>query len=259
MNKKLVLGCLGAFLLMLIGGAVALYVFIWKPMSTMTSGAIESVKNTVTQTVDSAKKLEELNAGILNTTPFTPPADGLLTPEQVDALVAINESMYVSLGDKIQSLEGKYKPDTSGAAPAEPSLSDLSKSFSALGDLAALLGDAKKAQVVALNAQNVSLEEYRWVSTTAFAALTAGAAIEAVGQSQPAIDALKAASEQIAQAQSQIGAVTGQSDPEPAVETPADSAREPSPQEAALRANFLLIQPHREAIAKGQILAMLPL
>lgn len=259
MNKKLVFGCLGAFLLLLIGGAVALYVFIWKPISNATSGAIESVKSTVSQTMDSAKQLEELNNGILNTGPFVAPADGLLKPEQVSALVAVNESMTTTLGDKLKALESKYKPAETGTPAAEPSLADLSKTLSALGDFAALLGDAKKAQVAALNAQNLSLEEYRWVSTTAFAALTAGAAIDAVGKSQPAMEALKTTSEQIANVQAQLREATGQPDTAPATGEPEIGAREISPDEAALRANFLLIQPQSEAIAKGHIFGLLPL
>jgi len=254
MNKKLIFGCLGAFLLLLIGGAIGLYVFVWKPVSTMAGGAIESVKGGVQQSIDSAKQLETLNQGLLNQGPFTPPADGLLNEDQVTRLAAVNESMVATLGVKLKTLEETYKRPQGSSTESQPSLSDLTQAVRGLGALTALIGDAKRAQVAALNANNLSLDEYRWLSKTAFTALAAGAALETTAGSKEALIALKKAGEE---AQRAAGQVIG-TDPTPSA-TPDPSVDTADLTQTAIRANYALIKPHQEAIRKGQIFGLLPL
>jgi len=250
MNKKILFGCLGAFLLLLVGGAVGLYVFVWKPMSSAASGAMQSVK----ESVDAAKQVQGSNQLITNQTPFIEPANGELNDAQIAQLIAANDSMALAMGDKLKALEAKYKAIEATTANAQPSLSDLGSSLGALGEIAGLTTNVSQARVAALNAQNLSLEEYRWISATAFAALTAGAASEATKGSQVTLDALKQASEQMAQ-QATVSDPTATDPNAPAVTAP---ATEVGALNAATLNNYERVKPHREAILKGQVFGFLP-
>jgi F0F1-type ATP synthase membrane subunit b/b' len=264
MNKKVVFGCLGAFLLVMIAAGVGLYHFVWKPVSAVATNAIDGVKSTVQGSIDAAQKLEALNQSIVNQGPFTAPADGLLTQAHVDGLLAVHQSMRDGLGDKMKLLDERY--GVAQTTPvAEPTINDVSKALTALKDLAGLVGETKQAQVAALNAQGWSLEEYRWVAATTFAAMTAGAAIEAAQAAAQSTDAIAKANEALKQATDaaqQIGQTLGQTPntPAPAADPiPTDLAPPIALDDPALSANYALIRPQIEALAKGQLFALLPL
>jgi F0F1-type ATP synthase membrane subunit b/b' len=265
MNKKVVFGCLGAFLLVMIAAGVGLYYFVWKPVSAVAGEAIDGVKSTVQGSIDAAQQLEALNQSIVNQGPFSPPSDGLLTQAQVDGLLAVHQSMRDGLGDKINLLEERYGGVAQTNPTAEPTFEDVSKAFTALKDLAGVIGETKKAQVAALNAQGWSLEEYRWVAATTFAAMTAGAAIEAAQAAAQSTDAIAKANEALKQATDaaqQIGQTLGQTPntPAPAADPiPTDLAPPIALDDPALSANYALIRPQIEALAKGQLFALLPL
>jgi hypothetical protein len=106
---------------------------------------------------------------ITNKSPFTAPADGRLTQDQVNAFVAVQANLQQRLGtdfDELKRLHEKLRAQQ--AAGGQPSLGDLG----ALGpDLAKLVARAREAQVEALNAKGLSLAEYRWIRDQAYAAL----------------------------------------------------------------------------------------
>lgn len=147
--KKLVLGCGLALLLVGIAGSVAFYYFVYKPARTFVSSLSEF------------GQIAELDAKVTNTRAFAAPADDALTEAQVRRFVAVQESLQARLGTRAAELQAKYKAiDERGAEQV-----GLSEAIGAYRDLLGIIGEAKKAQVEALNAHGFSLDEYAWVKS----------------------------------------------------------------------------------------------
>ena len=72
MNKKVLIGCLIAFVVVAIAASVLLYFFVIKPASQYVASLGE---------ISEVAKLDE---NIQNQESFSPPTDDLLTQEQVD-------------------------------------------------------------------------------------------------------------------------------------------------------------------------------
>ncbi len=151
--KKIAIGCGLAALLLAIGGAVAMYYFVYKPARSFVASMTE------------IGDIAELDAKVANTAPFTGPADGTLTEAQVRRFAAVQEQMHARLGSRTTELQAKYKAlDQSGRSPG------VAEAVGAWHDLLGIIAEAKKAQVDALNAQQFSLAEYGWVKTRVFEA-----------------------------------------------------------------------------------------
>jgi ribosome-associated translation inhibitor RaiA len=146
-----VVGCLVALLVLalVIGGLV--WWFVIRPVQ----GVIGNLTN--------LSQLEELDKQIRNTSAYTPPASGEISGEQLERLLSVQRSIKTQVGERLKQLEGKYN---------EVNEQDFSKALEGLGDLFKVLVEAKKAQVDALNAQNFSKNEYRWVRDGTFQALS---------------------------------------------------------------------------------------
>lgn len=161
-NGKLLGGCLGVALLVLVAGGGAVYWFVLRPLWQGASALVESAQQW--------QQVAQLDQAVSNREPFQAPPDGRLDTARVAALVAVQQAMSTRLGDRWQQLEAKYaelKSDQQRDG-REPGVQDM---FVAYADIAALIVEAKRAQVEALNAQGLSLEEYRWIRAQAFAAL----------------------------------------------------------------------------------------
>jgi hypothetical protein len=153
--KKLALGCGIVLLLMGIAGAgLAYYVY-------------RQVSDTVRQFAAFAE-VPELERGIRNRAPFTPPATGELTEQQLERLVQVQSRVRDRLGSRFAEFETKYKTllDKQRANAL-----DLPAIVAAYRDLASAWMDAKRQQIEALNEASFSLEEYRWVRDRAYRAI----------------------------------------------------------------------------------------
>lgn len=162
MNKKVLGGCLAVVLLLLVVGAGAAYFFVLKPL--WQAGAA------VMETAQQWQQVAQLEQQIKNRSPFTAPASAQLDARQVADLVAVQQALDARLGTRWQELEAKYKSLQAEQQQdgREPGLQDM---FVAYADLSGLIVEAKQAQVEALNAQNLSIEEYRWLRAQALSAL----------------------------------------------------------------------------------------
>lgn len=100
--------------------------------------------------------------------PFVPPATEELTAAQIDRLMRVQDAIVARLGERAAEFRRKYeslaKKDTATVLDA-PAL------LNAYRDIAAGWMDAKRAQIDALNAVGLSLDEYRWIRHEAYRAL----------------------------------------------------------------------------------------
>ena len=112
--------------------------------------------------------LPELERSVRDQRPFTPPPSGEPSQAQVAALVEIQGAVRTRLGARADEIERRYH-----RLLAKDSVTavDLPELVSAYRDLAGAYMDAKRAQLDALNRAGLSLEEYRWARSRAYAAL----------------------------------------------------------------------------------------
>lgn len=161
-NGKLLGGCLVVALLVLVVGAGAVYWIVLRPLWQGASALVDSAQQW--------QQVAQLEQQVSKREAFLEPPDARLQPAQVAAFIAVQQAMATQLGDCWQQLEAKYAELKASQQRdgREPGVQDM---FVAYADLSGLIVEAKRAQVEALNAQGLSLDEYRWIRGQAFAAL----------------------------------------------------------------------------------------
>lgn len=153
--KKLAIGC--GLLLLLTGVAaagVAYYVY-------------RQVSHTIAQFSGFAE-LPELEARVQNKSPYRPPASEQLTEAQVQKLAQVQSAVRQRLGQRMHDFEAKYKILLD---KQKADVTDAPAVIRAYGELASTWMDAKRMQIDALNAAQLSIEEYRWIREQAYRAL----------------------------------------------------------------------------------------
>ena len=153
--KKLAIGCVVLLVLGMVGAAGASYV-AYRKVSSAFAGFAE------------LGSLPEIERSVRNQRPFTAPAAGEPGPEQIGHLLEVQQAVRTRLGDRADEIEHRYRRLL---AKDSATVVDLPELVSAYRDLAAAYVDAKRAQVDALNRAGLSLEEYRWTRSRAYAAL----------------------------------------------------------------------------------------
>jgi hypothetical protein len=134
------------------------YVVVNKVRSTVAEFAVLS-------------EVPQIERGLRNTAAFTPPPSGELTGSQVARLVQVQQQIRSVVGTRFAEFEAKYKDLSERMNRNEGSVFDTTAVVSAYRDLAQTYVEAKRAQVAALNDATLSLDEYRWIRTQAYAAL----------------------------------------------------------------------------------------
>ena len=153
--KKLAIGCGIALLVTGIAAAGVTY-FLYR-----------QVASTFSQFAELAK-VPELEREIRNRASFTPPSTEELTEAQVEKLLQVQSHVRQRIGEQMKAFEGKYK---ALAEKQKADLADAPELLAAYRDLAATWIDAKRSQIDALNAANLSLDEYKWIRDQAYRAL----------------------------------------------------------------------------------------
>lgn len=157
--KKWLVGCL-VVLLVFVGGAVAAWVFVVRPM---WRAGVEEAKSWASAV--------DLGDEISNQAPFDPPADGRLTPAQADAFVRVQRVVADEMGPDLARLLGTGQA-AMGRRAAEgqgPSLADLGAVY---GEATGLAARWRAAQAKGINATGLSREEYAWVRRQSLAAMS---------------------------------------------------------------------------------------
>lgn len=153
--KKLAIGC--GIAVLVIGAAV---------VGVGYYGYLK-VKGAVAQFAELAQ-VRDIERGVKVQTAFVVPASGELTSAQVDKLMTVTSRVRDRLKADMEVFQRTYK---SLADKKEATAADLPALMSAYRDLAKDWLNAKRAQVEALNEVGLSLQEYRWIRSSAYAAL----------------------------------------------------------------------------------------
>lgn len=296
--KKVLIGCGVLTLVLALVAGWAFWRFVWQPGAEFVGGGVAQVAESVRQVQglgQTVTRLRELEQDIRNQADFVPPADGLITADQLARWLTIELTAREAIGADLKRLETEAQQNVT--APEGTAVGNAERTRAALatlGKLGEVATRGKQAQVTALNAAEMSLAEYRWVRDTGIAALLAGGVsvgLEQLGQTAVQAEQARRA---LAEAQKSLGALapelrgileqlpgmmggTPPSTPSPdadappadAPETPAAETDTPSPgsetspltpdpaASEAARANFELIKDHAEAFTGARMLAVL--
>jgi hypothetical protein len=151
--KKFLVGCLLFVVLAGVAIAVGGYFFVYRPVAAF---------------VTNAQAFAEWQAGVTNQTPYTPPADNQLTEAQVTSVVAVFDAMAAVATEDLSPLVGNLQrlQNEEIQDPAE-----LWTAVSQLGTLLQTAAAIREAQVAAINARGMSVQEYEWARSTVVVAL----------------------------------------------------------------------------------------
>lgn len=158
--KRFLFGC---FLLFLAGLGVGGYFFYTRVLRPVTHSLADLTQLT---------RLGRVNDRLANKDPYTPPADGVLSAEQVRRFLAVQAEVRDSTGATFGRVRERL-----GGLPEKMKNPDGTLSF----DFGAMMGAfkgigpdilaLKERQVTALNRQDFSRAEYRWVRESVFRAM----------------------------------------------------------------------------------------
>lgn len=155
--KKLFIGCGLALVIFGVTASVAAYYFVYRPARAFVSSMTD------------LGNMPELETALINKASFTPPAGSSLTEPQVRRFMAVQQTVKTQMGSRFSQLDAKYKAIDEQSRGGQRSLR-IGEMVGAYQDLFGLIGDARRAQVDALNAQNFSKDEYNWVRTRVYEA-----------------------------------------------------------------------------------------
>lgn len=156
--KKIAIGCGVLALILLIGAAVATYFVVNKVQSTVAE-------------FTALGEVPEIERGVRNKDVFSPPPSAELTEAQVGRFVQVQQQVRSLVGTRFAEFETKYKDLSERMNKHQGTMLDAPAVIGAYKDLAQTFVAAKRAQVDALNDAGMSLDEYRWIRTQAYAAL----------------------------------------------------------------------------------------
>jgi hypothetical protein len=164
--KKALTGCLVVVVLVVVVGGGAFWWFVARPAWQAGSEMVGAARQWA--------ELAQIEQKIDNRADFAAPSDGVIPPETLQRFLAVQQDIDARVGARLGVLETKYKEIEAQqkASGREP---DLQQVLAAYGDLFALIKEAKQAQIDALNAQRLSIAEYRWARNQAYAAIALAA------------------------------------------------------------------------------------
>jgi hypothetical protein len=160
--NKFAIGCVGLLGVSVVGAAGASY-YAYHKVTT----AVESFSE--------LGSLGELDRSIRKQGPYTPPASGEPNRRQIERLVEIQRAVRSRLGTRVDELDRRYRryfePVDGVTVPVGGVMDSVMLTLRMYRDIAGIYVEGKRAQVEALNRAGVSLEEYRWTRSRAYAAL----------------------------------------------------------------------------------------
>jgi hypothetical protein len=172
---KVLMACMVAILLVVVGGGIVGYNLYVKPAVSFVGDATRFVI-----------EFESYNEGIRSAQAYVPPAGTELQPDQLQRFMAAQGDMKAALAGRLEQLNLKYQELERNMAGREPNLREM---FGAYQDVADLLLMSKRNQIEALNRHDFSLQEYAWVRQQTYQALGQQvnvASLEQRGATRPA-------------------------------------------------------------------------
>jgi hypothetical protein len=146
--RNVLLGCLAVFVLVLGVGGFFAYRFVYQPIRNAAANVME------------LENFNKLNDDIRNRVDFVVPDGNVLTQEQVERFMKVQQGMRENLQGTFTQLEEKYKDIE---AKGQGQVQNIREIFGAYSDLFKLVVEAKREQVQQLNEYGFSLPEYQWV------------------------------------------------------------------------------------------------
>ena len=163
MNRKWVIGCAGAFGVIMVTLIALFYFVIYRPASA------------VLDDLDQMAELTPMNEEIRNTASFSPPPSEEVTEEQYLRFSRVQDAMRNELGsdydflrERALILMGLFELEGGGTEVKRVGVKEGILSLDGLGPV---LIRAKQIQVEAMNRNQFSVEEYRWVRENYFQAM----------------------------------------------------------------------------------------
>lgn len=168
---KVLGGCLIVLTFLVVGGGAVGYFMFVKPYTEMAGTAVRYVE-----------EYEQLDAAIENRDPYRPAPNQSLDPEALQRMLAVHDRMRAAMAGRLETLEERYQQIEREREPgADPSLREMMTAYRDLGEL---YMEAKRAQVDALNAEQLSLEEYYWIRNQTYLALGRNIAVVSAPQAR---------------------------------------------------------------------------
>ncbi len=181
---KILVGCLVIVLLLVVGGAGTAWFMFIKPAADYA-----------TEFTRMGQEFTELERSIRQTGPYQPPADGQMTEDQLERLLAAQRQMRAGMTGELERLEARFEEMQAQVDDEDRDLR-LREIAEAYRELGGLLLEGKRNQVRALNDNGFSMHEYAWVRHQAYLALGEQVAVAAFGD-QPAVNYQRRVSDQV--------------------------------------------------------------
>lgn len=157
--KKLLTGCLVLVLILALGAMLA-WMFVLRPMWDAGSDIVSGARDWAT-TLDLGDDIENQSA-------YAPPADGRLTPAQVDAFVAVQSVVAREMGADLAAVAQRMRAVEDRQARGEGSLQDVATAYR---EVSALASKLRASQAQGVNEVGLSRHEYAFIRRQALAAL----------------------------------------------------------------------------------------
>jgi len=155
-GRKLLTGCLVLVLLLVVGLGAAWW-FVLRPM---WSAGIQGAKDWASAV--------DIGDDVRSDPTFSAPADGRLSPAQVQSLVKVQQVVAREMGPELDSVARRAREAQRSGGNQERSLSEVATAYR---EVSALLAKLRAAQSLGINEAGLSREEYAWSRKQAMAAL----------------------------------------------------------------------------------------
>ena len=160
--KNVLLGCFLFAIVGCVAVAAGAYFFVYRPVTAM----LEDVQRAV--------RYEDRLA---NQSAFSPPIEPVLSNEQVTGFASVQRAMLAAAGDDLQKLQESLRRIANQSSSTED-WQAFTLELVQFGEAISLMRNVRDAQVLAMNEQNLSLQEYQWIRSVFFAALLPTQGIE---------------------------------------------------------------------------------
>jgi hypothetical protein len=124
--KKVAIGCLIVLVVLGVAGGIGSW-YVYRTLKAKFG-------DTLTQLAE-LSKAPEIERQVRNTSDYTPPADGVLAPAQIERFVAVQSAVRTQMGARFAELERRYKTLID---KKEATALDLPELLSAYKDLAGI-------------------------------------------------------------------------------------------------------------------------
>lgn len=159
-GKKSLLGCLLVSMLLLVLGLGAAYWFVVRPMWSAGGDMLQGAKDWASAV--------DIGDDVRSDPSFVAPADGHLSPAQVQSLVTVQKVLVREMGPDLEALARRAREAQRSRSGQEPSLADVATAYR---EASTLLSRLRAAQALGVNESGLSREEYAWSRRQAMAAL----------------------------------------------------------------------------------------